>query len=242
MDDEKDYLTVDEEIYGQNFCCLSFVEPTNMNLMEDKEAYMCTNFLQDYILNYKSKIQYQQEKIKELEDEEIIVEEQSEKIVEIEEKKETGPVAEEVDDKEERLKKLKEKHEEELADLLDYNNLKSNYKDFKIVNFNKLSKSFEKDSPKNREVTVRGVKVRGSFRTLKQAQEHADSLQKIDQMHHVFVGQVGYWLPFNPVDIDSIKKQEYLNKELNELVREKHEQADKRNQIFSDRKDKLSSK
>ena len=40
----------------------------------------------------------------------------------------------------------------------------------------------------------------------------------------------------NPIDIDSIEKQEYLNKELNQLVKEKNAQSDRRDTVFNERK------
>ena len=244
---EEDYLTVDMDIPGQNYCCLSFVEPSNMDLIADKESFICSRFLENYINNYNNKRKYHEDgENKVAEDEENkVAEDEENKVAEDGEEKvlEDGSRSEQAEENTlSVLEKLKVKHTEELSDLLNYDNIKKCYEDFKIVNFNKLSKEFEKKSPKNKEVTVRGIKVRGSFSTLSRAQDHADNLQKEDRLHHVFVGQVGYWLPFNPIDIDSIKKQEYLNNELNNLVREKTEQAEKRDMIFNDRKAKLSKK
>ena len=42
--DKIDYLEVDECIPGQNFVCLSFLSPEK--LIENKEAFKCTKFLQ----------------------------------------------------------------------------------------------------------------------------------------------------------------------------------------------------
>ena len=45
-DKKVDYLEVDEPIPGQNYVCLSFVSPEN--IMESKEAFKVSKFLQSY--------------------------------------------------------------------------------------------------------------------------------------------------------------------------------------------------
>jgi len=183
-EDPEDYLTVDEEIYGQNFCCLSFIEQKNMELLAKKESYIATNFLKNYLDDYK---------------------------VALEHNKEMKPVK--------------------------YDDIKKIYEDYRIVNFGKLSNSFEK-LPSNDEVTIRGVKVRGTFRTLKQARTHADKLQKIDPIHHIFVGQVGYWLAFDPINVDDIDAK-YQNEKLNEIVGEKVKQKETDMSMFENRRHEL---
>jgi len=54
---------------------------------------------------------------------------------------------------------------------------------------------------------VRGVKVRGTYDSLKEAQVRAKVLQRKDPNFNVYVGQVGYWLPWEP-DADSVQDQE----------------------------------
>ena len=41
----------------------------------------------------------------------------------------------------------------------------------------------------------------------------------MDNSFHVYVGQVGYWLPWDPHP-NNIEEQEYLNKDLNRLNKE----------------------
>ena len=90
------------------------------------------------------------------------------------------------------------------------------YEDFKYENKDSLSKLF---NDKNNGLTsVRGVKVRGTYDTLREAQVRAKVLQRRDQSFHVYVGQVGYWLPWDP-DPNTVEKEEYLEGELNELVK-----------------------
>merc|ERR1711907_570477 len=70
----------------------------------------------------------------------------------------------------------------------------------------------------NFQTTVRGLKVRGIYDTRKEADIRSKVLQKIDSSHNVYIGQVGYWLPWDPEP--SNIENEYLEDELNNLVKE----------------------
>ena len=50
-----DYLEVDEAIPGQNYVCLSFLSPES--LIQNKEAFKCTKFLQSYCKDQKLKFE-----------------------------------------------------------------------------------------------------------------------------------------------------------------------------------------
>ena len=67
------------------------------------------------------------------------------------------------------------------------------YDNFIYSNETKLNDEFDKEN--DFKTSVRGVKVRGVFRTQKEASIRAQVLQRMDDAHHIFVGQVGYWLP-----------------------------------------------
>ena len=70
-----------------------------------------------------------------------------------------------------------------------FEELQERYKDFLYVNNDKLESDFyEKNEFKT---TVRGVKFRGSYDTLQEAQAKAKKLQKTDKNFNVYVGQ-GY--------------------------------------------------
>jgi len=68
--------------------------------------------------------------------------------------------------------------------------------------------------------TLNGIKVRGVFPTYELACEHAKKIQGIDPYFHVFVGDVGKWLPFDPnPDSEYVKNSEYANEQLNNLMK-----------------------
>ena len=99
----------------------------------------------------------------------------------------------------------------------DYNQFKSKYDDFRYKFKEDLDKAFDRVS--DRKTSVRGVKVRGCYDSYEQAERRAKQLQRTDRSFHVFVGQVGYWLPWDP-NADNIEDEEYLEDELNNLMKE----------------------
>ena len=114
---------------------------------------------------------------------------------------------------------------------LDEESVENKYKDFMYINQEKLESEFyEKNEFKT---TVRGVKVRGSYDTLQEAQAKAKKLQQNDKNFNVYIGQVGFWLPWdpNPHNIDS---QEYAESELNTLVKKYRENQEKKDQHFQE--------
>ena len=65
-----------------------------------------------------------------------------------------------------------------------FEELQERYKDFLYVNNDKLESDFyEKNEFKT---TVRGLKVRGSYDTLQEAQDKAKKLQKTDKNFNVY--------------------------------------------------------
>jgi len=128
-----------------------------------------------------------------------------------------------------RVKKLLNKLTENIGD---------RYNDYKKINQTDLDQKF--NSQKDGYLTMRGLKVRGCYETLREAQVRAKVLQKTDPNFHVFVGQVGYWLPWDP-EADHIEDQEYQEEQLNELVKGYKEQAQKRDEFYEERRRELSS-
>jgi len=54
MSDKVDYLSVDPEVPGQKFVCLSFVSPENV--LKNKEMYLVKHFIEE--LNSELKLGY----------------------------------------------------------------------------------------------------------------------------------------------------------------------------------------
>jgi len=115
------------------------------------------------------------------------------------------------------------------ADVLNSVNTDEWYEDFLYAHEQDLTKKF---SQANGDVTsVRALKVRGSYETRQEAEYRAKQLHRRDPNFHVFVGQVGYWLPWDP-NPDLIKDQEYLNDQLNTLMKKYMEQREYKDEAF----------
>jgi hypothetical protein len=68
--------------------------------------------------------------------------------------------------------------------------------------------------------TIRGLKVRGVYDTYPEAVNRAKTLQKLDPSFNVYVGQVGFWVPWDPEPTE-VADQEYADDQLNQLMKKK---------------------
>ena len=73
----------------------------------------------------------------------------------------------------------------------------------------------------NFQTNVRGLKVRGVYATQEEAEFRCKMLREIDPYHNVYVGPVGMWMPWDP-DAYKTGRVEYLEEELNQLMKEKN--------------------
>ena len=73
------------------------------------------------------------------------------------------------------------------------------------------------DNENKGQTNIRGVKVRGVYSSKEEAESRAKKLHRLDSSFHVFIGQVGYWLPWNPC-ADKIEDEKFLDSGLDELM------------------------
>ena len=114
-----------------------------------------------------------------------------------------------------------------------YDQFVNKYDDFKYKFNDQLDKLFEKQS--NGKTSVRGVKVRGSYGSYAEAERRAKALQRKDRSFNVFVGAVGAWLPWDPC-ADHIENEEYLEEELNTLMKEYKENEIRKDLFYEQQK------
>ena len=145
----EDFLEVDNQIPGQNYCCLSFLSPEKV--MKDKNSYYITKFLQSY---------------------------------------------------------CKDKNIE-IADI------EKEYGDFTYKHCDQLQKDFDESC--DFKTNVRGVKIRGVYDSRREAESRAKKLHMMEPNFHVFIGQVGYWLPWDP-EADRVSDEIFLNSQLNDMM------------------------
>jgi len=88
---------------------------------------------------------------------------------------------------------------------------------------------------------VRGIKVRGVFDSMEEAQKRCEMIRKFDPNFHVFVGEVGKWLPWND-NPENAKDEDYANKELNKLMKDYLSEQNKAKEYHELRKQDMVAK
>jgi len=86
----------------------------------------------------------------------------------------------------------------------------------------------------NFQTHTRGVKIRGSYPSVEEAEMRAKLLREMDPSHDVFVGPVGMWMPWDP-EAYKTGRVEYLEDELNQLMQEKKKNESNAKQSFDQR-------
>lgn len=93
----------------------------------------------------------------------------------------------------------------------------------------------------NKNKNVMGVKIRGVYATLEEANNRASKIKNFDPNFNVYVGEVGKWLAFcdNP---ELAKDGVYANKELNNLMKDYKEEQVRAQEHYENRKRDLMNK
>ena len=122
---------------------------------------------------------------------------------------------------------------------LKFDDVYNQYKDFVYKHDEKIQRDF--DESNKFKTSVRGVKVRGVFDTMEAAKDRAKKLSLLDSGIHTFIGQVGYWLPWDP-SADRVTDEVFMNSELNNLM-EKYEENNVNRDIFYEeqKRDKMKA-
>lgn len=114
-----------------------------------------------------------------------------------------------------------------------FDEVKDLWDDFMFQQHEPLAQKYDEEN--EYQTSIRGVKIRGSYSSYKEAQHRAQQLSKSDDSFHVFVGQVGYWLPWDP-NANYMEEQEYQNAELNALVKKYKENKESRDAFYEERR------
>ncbi len=96
--------------------------------------------------------------------------------------------------------------------------LSDDYKTFMDQNEDELENKF--NTKYNFQTSTRGIKVRGVYPTIEEAELRCKMLRELDENHDVFVGPVGLWMPWHP-EAYKTGRVEYIEDELNQLMHEK---------------------
>jgi len=206
QDIEEDYLDVDKPLSGQNYYCISFVSPEKV--LEQKEKFMFYHY--ERAVNKKLSTMLDESLMK-------LIDNCKDGNVDVADiislKKSVSTATKEYD--------------------VTYDQFKNTFEDFKFQNEEKIGEEFDKSN--NFKTSVRGVKVRGVFDSKREADVRAAVLQRQDALFDVFVGQIGYWCPWDP-NPQKIEDIEYMNNDLNKLVKEYKANEVKKDMFYQEQK------
>lgn len=127
-----------------------------------------------------------------------------------------------------KLKHSSEPDSEHFKKFLNLNkdNFDELYDGFVLTNKSDLDKKFREFYAKGHYNTDSAVKVRGTFATLEEAEQHAKELRdKEDGLFNIYVATMGTWLLFEPpAGVDQVYMDDRLNKLITEKETEKFKQ------------------
>lgn len=239
-DEQTDFLEVDNPLPGQQYGCVSFISPEKE--IAQKNDYFSYNFYKYQMKMAKKILQYHLRNLKKSAPENVLESE----LQKFEEKVLTDYDKLNLTDTTNRYlyEELKEKDEnasnmeEEKADYSDFKEFNEKYleefENFKVVHEDRMQSEY--DDGVGFKTNIRGVKLRGNYETYKEAKMRAKILQRKDPSFHVWVAQVGYWVPFD-ADPDKAPSSEYQEAQLQELAKKKKENEEKREMLQMQRRE-----
>jgi hypothetical protein len=110
------------------------------------------------------------------------------------------------------------------------------YEFFRSANQQRLEGEYLEKN--NFQTSIAGIKIRGSYDTLREAQIRAEVLKRKDPHFNVYIGEVGCWLPLDP-DPSQIDNQEFAETQLNTLVKGYKENQAQKDAYYESRKEIL---
>ena len=122
---------------------------------------------------------------------------------------------------------------------LKFDEVYSSYQDFTYKYEDKLQRDF--DEQNDFQTSLRGLKVRGVYDTRPAAEDRAKKLSLTDSGFHTFVGQVGYWLPWDP-NADKVADEVFQNSQLNDMMEKYQENNVSKDMFYEEQKrDKIKA-
>jgi hypothetical protein len=247
-DGEQTWLEQDKEIPGQKYVCLSFLSPEKV--LANKEVFFYSRFLENYEVEYKvsasekflmDQVLQVTKAISKVED--LVANAGLDVATDL-----SGSAPADAkkwrDDAVKTMQEVRASLSKDAADdLAQY--VKKNMRDFKET---KIQEAYENFMFKNRKkleeefftknefrTSIRGLKVRGVYDTAAEAGARAKTLQKLDPFFNVYVGQMGFWLPWDPEPAD-VADQEYAEDQLNTLMKNYKQNESQKEALYEEQK------
>ena len=117
--------------------------------------------------------------------------------------------------------------------LFNKKHMQEEYKYYLDEKSHELTKEFNEKV--DYQTNIRGIKVRGSYDSMKEAQIRCEVLKRKDKNHNIFIAQVGCWCPWDP-NVNEIGDQHYAEDQLNTLMKKYRENQSHKDEVFEDRK------
>lgn len=199
-----DLLDEDPGVSGQKYCCVSFVSPDK--IIEKREEFFFRKFIQNW--DFEKSVKTMTDFLN---------------FISFKHNLKFDVVMEDFQDylKNEKSRILQESSK-----------VSEDYTTFLEQNENTLQEEF--DETHQFQTSTRGIKIRGSYGTVQEAQLRAKLLREKDPNHDIYVGQVGVWMPWEP-DAYKTGQVDHLEEELNQLMVEKKKNEQKAKEEFDQR-------
>jgi hypothetical protein len=219
--EREDFLTEDPEIPSQRWCLLSFLSPEKV--LNRKDLFFFNSFLKQYEYQVRSQSleKYLVETVKGINDK------LETEAVNLEKQDLSGAAAvcrNSVVRVDTIMQSFHDYIKKNMKDL-STSKLTDEFDDYLFKNKLKLEDEFYAQN--DFKTTVRGLKVRGVYSSKEEAESRAKKLQRSDQIHNIFVGEVGKWLPWDPSPHE-VGDQEYAEDQLNTLMKKYKENEEAR--------------
>lgn len=136
-------------------------------------------------------------------------------------------------DKKNEIRSIKEQYEV----FFDPKSIDEDFKNFKRENESEISSKFSEEN--NYQTSIRGIKIRGTYETQREAEVRAEVLKRMDDnKHNIYIAQVGCWCPWS-ANPDEIQSGEYSETELNTLMKEYKKNCENKDIFYNERKKDL---
>ncbi len=226
----EDFLDEDNEIPGQRFVLLSFLSPEK--ILARKDLYFFEQFLKNYEITWKTK-NLEKFLAKQVVDFNAKVDAEANRLEAAEQSQASELIRASRIPVDTVLGAYQDFIKENAKEITQVT-IKEQFDDFMYASEKKLEESFHKQN--SFQTSTRGLKVRGSYSTAEEASARAKKLQRNDDVHNIFVAEVGKWLAWDPSP-NNIAEQEYQNDQLNELMHSYKENEQQREEFFKQNPD-----
>lgn len=129
------------------------------------------------------------------------------------------------------MKDYEEFIKEERSNLVN-DTVEGEYATYMDHNEERLEKEFNMEH--NFQTSTRGIKFRGAFPSLQEAELRSKMLREKDPHHDIYTGECGVWMPWEP-EAYKTGRVEYMEEELNQLAHNKNKSEQNAKNAFEQR-------